>query len=170
MVAQRLMIDDSLIKGAFFYCSSLIATTCKKDVPCSSYFRGGFRCKSEYPWCIIKVKSKHFPTVFKKIKKNKKKKMTDKREFSRKTSFRPNRFFYMVVIQKPITVVNTWNFHQITFLRKHENLQRKDNDFSSNDFKYLSLFKNVDKFLIIQILTKIRQNHEYLQITLYLGK
>ncbi|KAF0766833.1 Uncharacterized protein FWK35_00015326 [Aphis craccivora] len=26
-----------------------------------------------YPWCIIEVKSKHFPTVFKKIEKNKKK-------------------------------------------------------------------------------------------------
>ncbi|KAF0708327.1 Uncharacterized protein FWK35_00035769, partial [Aphis craccivora] len=51
---------------------------------------GGFRC--EYPWCIIKVKSKHFPIVFKKIEKNKNK-VTEKREFLRKTSFRPNRFF-----------------------------------------------------------------------------
>ncbi|KAF0758695.1 Uncharacterized protein FWK35_00023144 [Aphis craccivora] len=77
------------------------------DAPISN-FGFGFRCKSEYPWCIIQVKSKHFPTVFKKIKKNKKKKkMTEKREFLRKTSFRPNRFFYMVVIQKLITVVNT---------------------------------------------------------------
>ncbi|KAF0703985.1 Uncharacterized protein FWK35_00034820, partial [Aphis craccivora] len=40
--------------------------------------------------------------VFKKIEKNKKK-MTEKREFLRKTSFRPNRIFYMVVIQKLIT-------------------------------------------------------------------
>ncbi|KAF0768759.1 Uncharacterized protein FWK35_00000396 [Aphis craccivora] len=32
-----------------------------------SNYGGGFRCKSEYPWCIIQVKSKHFPTVFKKI-------------------------------------------------------------------------------------------------------
>ncbi|KAF0740337.1 Uncharacterized protein FWK35_00033600 [Aphis craccivora] len=38
-----------------------------------STFGGGFRWKSEYPWCIIEVESKHFPTVFKKIKKNKKK-------------------------------------------------------------------------------------------------
>ncbi|KAF0755062.1 Uncharacterized protein FWK35_00012590 [Aphis craccivora] len=30
--------------------------------------------------------------------------MTEKREFLRKTSFRPNRFFYMVLIQKLITV------------------------------------------------------------------
>ncbi|KAF0766043.1 Uncharacterized protein FWK35_00007865 [Aphis craccivora] len=30
--------------------------------------------------------------------------MTEKREFLRKTSFPPNRFFFMVVIQKLITV------------------------------------------------------------------
>ncbi|KAF0704881.1 hypothetical protein FWK35_00035939 [Aphis craccivora] len=30
--------------------------------------------------------------------------MTIKRDFLRKTSFRPKRFFYMVVIQKLITV------------------------------------------------------------------
>ncbi|KAF0719587.1 Uncharacterized protein FWK35_00031767 [Aphis craccivora] len=57
-----------------------------------SNFGGGFRCKSEYPWCIKE--------------KNKKKKMTEKREFLRKTSFRPNRpnrFFNMVIIQKLIT-------------------------------------------------------------------
>ncbi|KAF0760580.1 Uncharacterized protein FWK35_00032537 [Aphis craccivora] len=30
--------------------------------------------------------------------------MTEKREFLRKTSFRSNRFFYMVIIQKLITV------------------------------------------------------------------
>jgi hypothetical protein len=70
-----------------------------------SNFGGGFRWQSEYPWCIIEVKSKHFPTVFKKIEKNKKK-VTEKREILRKTSFRPNRIFYMVVIQK-LNIVNT---------------------------------------------------------------
>ncbi|KAF0762600.1 Uncharacterized protein FWK35_00023800 [Aphis craccivora] len=30
--------------------------------------------------------------------------MTEKRKFLRKTSFRPNRFFFMVVIQKIIPV------------------------------------------------------------------
>ncbi|KAF0754455.1 Uncharacterized protein FWK35_00032183, partial [Aphis craccivora] len=40
--------------------------------------------------------------VFKNVRKNPKK-VTEKREFLRKTSFRPNRFFYMVVIQKLIT-------------------------------------------------------------------
>ncbi|KAE9526885.1 hypothetical protein AGLY_013533 [Aphis glycines] len=38
-----------------------------------SNFGSGFRWKNEYPWCIIEVKSKHFPTVLKTIEKNKKK-------------------------------------------------------------------------------------------------
>ncbi|KAF0732761.1 Uncharacterized protein FWK35_00039012 [Aphis craccivora] len=37
-------------------------------------------------------------------RREKPKKIKEKREFLRKTSFRPNRFFYMVVIQKIITV------------------------------------------------------------------
>ncbi|KAF0762024.1 Uncharacterized protein FWK35_00011132, partial [Aphis craccivora] len=48
-----------------------------------------FRFESESSWCIGE--------------KNKKK-MTEKREFLRKTSFRPNRFLYMVVIKKLIIV------------------------------------------------------------------
>ncbi|KAF0703321.1 Uncharacterized protein FWK35_00035991 [Aphis craccivora] len=45
----------------------------------------------------------NFPIVFKSAGINKKK-IKEKREFLRKTSFRPNRFFYMVAIQKLITV------------------------------------------------------------------
>ncbi|KAF0765103.1 Uncharacterized protein FWK35_00003523 [Aphis craccivora] len=30
--------------------------TSRNNAPISNY-RGGFRCKSEYPWCIIEVKS-----------------------------------------------------------------------------------------------------------------
>ncbi|KAF0766142.1 Uncharacterized protein FWK35_00022855, partial [Aphis craccivora] len=48
------------------------------------------------------IKSKKFPIVFKSVRKNPKK-VTKKREFLRKTSFRPNRFSYMVVNQKLIT-------------------------------------------------------------------
>ncbi|KAF0754197.1 Uncharacterized protein FWK35_00021805 [Aphis craccivora] len=66
--------------------------TRRNNAPISN-FGDGLKCKSEYPWCVVEVKSKHFPTVFKKIKKNKKK-MTEKREFLRETSFRPNRFFF----------------------------------------------------------------------------
>ncbi|KAF0762322.1 Uncharacterized protein FWK35_00017762 [Aphis craccivora] len=47
--------------------------TSRNNAPISN-FGGGFRCKSEYPWCIIQIKSKHFSTVFKKIEINKKKK------------------------------------------------------------------------------------------------
>ncbi|KAF0765718.1 Uncharacterized protein FWK35_00005460 [Aphis craccivora] len=43
-------------------------------------------------------KSKKFPIVLKSIRKN------PKKEFLRKTSFRHNRFFYMVVIKKIITI------------------------------------------------------------------
>ncbi|KAF0683613.1 hypothetical protein FWK35_00038857 [Aphis craccivora] len=42
-----------------------------------------------------------FPNSFhKRLEKPKKKKIKKKREFLRKTSFRPNWFFFMVVIQK----------------------------------------------------------------------
>ncbi|KAF0760250.1 Uncharacterized protein FWK35_00017060 [Aphis craccivora] len=78
----------------FFVSVSVYSITIRINIPISN-FGGGFRCKSEFPWCIIEAKSKHFPTVFK---------MTKKRAFSRKTNFRPNQFFYMVVIQKLITV------------------------------------------------------------------
>ncbi|KAF0752368.1 Uncharacterized protein FWK35_00019489 [Aphis craccivora] len=72
--------------------------TSRSNAPISN-FGGGFRWKNKNPWCIIevKVKSKHFPTVFKKIEK---KKMTEKREFIRKTSFRPNRFFIWLFLFK----------------------------------------------------------------------
>ncbi|KAF0755171.1 DNA repair protein RAD50-like isoform X3 [Aphis craccivora] len=47
----------------------------------------------------MNVKSKHFPTVFKKIEKNKNK-VTENGNVLRKTSFRSNRFFFMVGTQK----------------------------------------------------------------------
>ncbi|KAF0764159.1 Uncharacterized protein FWK35_00017706 [Aphis craccivora] len=37
-----------------------------------SNFGGGFRCKSEYPWCIIQIKSSHFQQFSKKSRKTKK--------------------------------------------------------------------------------------------------
>ncbi|KAF0751436.1 interferon-inducible double-stranded RNA-dependent protein kinase activator A [Aphis craccivora] len=93
--------------------------TSRNNVPISN-FGGAFRCKSEYPWCIIEVKSKHFPTVFKKIEK---KKNDGKREFLRKISFRPNRFFYIVTIA--IFDFYDSNFYEIG--RKRENFIYKEN-------------------------------------------
>ncbi|KAF0748017.1 Uncharacterized protein FWK35_00024478 [Aphis craccivora] len=49
-----------------------------------SNFGGGFRCKSEYPRCIIEVKVIIFQQFSK--KKRKTKKVTKKREFLLKTS------------------------------------------------------------------------------------
>ncbi|KAF0767182.1 Uncharacterized protein FWK35_00007047, partial [Aphis craccivora] len=84
---------------------------------------GCFRWQGEYPWFNIEVKSKHFSTVFKK-NLEKQKKVTEKREFLRKTSFRPNQFFYMVVIQKLITVKFPHNSNIDKNIRQnHEYLQ-----------------------------------------------
>ncbi|KAF0747000.1 Uncharacterized protein FWK35_00026934 [Aphis craccivora] len=73
------------------------------------------------------------------VRKNPKK-VTEKRECLRETSFRLNRFFYMVVNQK-LSTVNTGNFNQSSnfyeICRKRENLQRNDNDLSSNDWRFL---------------------------------
>ncbi|KAF0765699.1 Uncharacterized protein FWK35_00003260 [Aphis craccivora] len=95
----------------------------------------------------------NFTIVFKSAGKNQKKKIKKKREFLRKTSFRPNRFFYMVVIQKLITCdkknldhqkvpYEFSNFYEIC--RKRENLQRNENDLSSN------VFFTVDKNFLAQ--------------------
>ncbi|KAF0711401.1 Uncharacterized protein FWK35_00036947 [Aphis craccivora] len=86
-------IDFTMMCVFFFVFVSVYSITSRNNAPISNY-GGGFRCKSEYPWCIIEFS--------KKLKKTKKK-MTEKREFLRKTSFRPNRIFFMVVIQKLIT-------------------------------------------------------------------
>ncbi|KAF0762114.1 Uncharacterized protein FWK35_00008430 [Aphis craccivora] len=59
----------------FFFCFVFVpvySETSRNNAPISN-LGGGFRWKSEYPWWMIEVKSKHFPTVFRKIEKNKKK-------------------------------------------------------------------------------------------------
>ncbi|KAF0712155.1 Uncharacterized protein FWK35_00028927 [Aphis craccivora] len=87
-------IDFTMMCVFFFVFVSVYSRNSRNNAPISNY-GDGFRCKSEYPWCIIEVKSETFCQQFsKKIEKNKKK-MTEKREFLRKTcSFRPNRFFF----------------------------------------------------------------------------
>ncbi|KAF0755766.1 Uncharacterized protein FWK35_00009770 [Aphis craccivora] len=78
--------------NVFFLCIVTIYSITSRYNASISNYGDGFRGKSKYPWYIIEVKSKHFPTIYKQIEKK-----TKKREFLRKTSFRPNRFFYMVV-------------------------------------------------------------------------
>ncbi|KAF0705715.1 Uncharacterized protein FWK35_00035323, partial [Aphis craccivora] len=70
-------VGDADINAAEFYNSE------RSDVCIDFNFGDGFQWQSEYPWYIIEVKSKHFPTVFKQIEKNKKK-VTEKLEFLRK--------------------------------------------------------------------------------------
>ncbi|KAF0712695.1 Uncharacterized protein FWK35_00023086 [Aphis craccivora] len=71
---------DFRMMCVFFVFVSVYSITSRNNAPISNY-GGGFRYKSEYPRCIIKFS--------KKLRKTKKK-MTEKREFLRKTSFRPN--------------------------------------------------------------------------------
>ncbi|KAF0769036.1 Uncharacterized protein FWK35_00011602, partial [Aphis craccivora] len=67
----------------FFFFVSVYTRTCRNNARISN-FEGGFRFFSKAPGKT-------------------KKKINGKREFLRKTSFRPKCFFYMVVIQKLIT-------------------------------------------------------------------
>ncbi|KAF0754148.1 Uncharacterized protein FWK35_00014211 [Aphis craccivora] len=54
-----------------------------------------------------------FQIVFKCARKNQKKKINEKREFLHKISFGPNRFFYMIVIQKIIIFLISSSYIQI---------------------------------------------------------
>ncbi|KAF0762906.1 Uncharacterized protein FWK35_00026977 [Aphis craccivora] len=47
-------IDFTMMCVFFFV--SVYSITSRNNTPISN-FGGGFQCKSEYPWCIIKVKS-----------------------------------------------------------------------------------------------------------------
>ncbi|KAE9534016.1 hypothetical protein AGLY_008752 [Aphis glycines] len=154
----------------------------RNNAPISNY-GGGFRCKSEYPWCIIEVKSKHFPIVFKKLEKKTKKKMTENREFLRKTSFRPNRFFYMVLnFQQFLTffdvgkkMLDDQKNLKILYKVPYELFLFVNKIFLALS-KYLKILYKVPHIIQgtiffvlafeVQILTKIRQNYEYLQIIL----
>ncbi|KAF0736746.1 Uncharacterized protein FWK35_00022827 [Aphis craccivora] len=59
------LVSDECIDFTMLYVLYLFVytRTCRNNASISN-FGGGFRCKSEYPWCIIEVKSKHFPTFF----------------------------------------------------------------------------------------------------------
>ncbi|KAE9524831.1 hypothetical protein AGLY_014881 [Aphis glycines] len=169
-----------------------------------SNFGGVFQWQSEYPY-YIEVKNKHFPTVFKKIEKNKKK-VTEKREFLRKTSFRSNRFFYMDLKKNQKSIGNTTLKFSISFPSssyKENSMHHYTKNFNVTTTIYPQTILNIcyysksisrrylkispffisysygDKKIIrihstiffllafeVQILTKIRQNHEYLQIIL----
>ncbi|KAF0765402.1 Uncharacterized protein FWK35_00011226, partial [Aphis craccivora] len=121
-----------------------------------SNFLGGFRWRNKYPWCIIEVKN--ILQQFSKNREKQKKKLTEKREFLRKTSFRPNRFFYMV-IHHDIFLFS--NFYEIC--QKRENLQ--DYKYNTNISRRHLKMSPSQFFLLafeVQILTKNSQNHEYL--------
>jgi len=75
-----------------------------------SNFRGGFRWKSEYPWCILEVKSKKCSVVL----KNKNQKKNDGNSYSKPVfNHSTNCYFYIMIITQKRITVNTWNLHQI---------------------------------------------------------
>ncbi|KAF0754485.1 Uncharacterized protein FWK35_00018519 [Aphis craccivora] len=67
-----------------FFFVSVYSIISRNNAPISN-FGGGFRCKSEYLWCMIEVKSKHFPTVFKKMEKKNKKNVCVRYQYVRRT-------------------------------------------------------------------------------------
>ncbi|KAF0755191.1 Uncharacterized protein FWK35_00020905 [Aphis craccivora] len=77
--------SDKCIYNDVRFLVSVYSITCRNNASISN-FRRGFRCQSEYPWCIIQVKIKHIPTLFKKIVKNNKK-VTEKLEFLHETMY-----------------------------------------------------------------------------------
>ncbi|KAE9537232.1 hypothetical protein AGLY_006255 [Aphis glycines] len=83
-----------------------------RNIASISNFGGGFRWQSEYPWYIIEINSKHFPTVLKKIEKNKKKN-DRKQEFLRKTM--------SIKMLDDQTILKISNLYEIC--RNHEKLQ-----------------------------------------------
>ncbi|KAF0686484.1 Uncharacterized protein FWK35_00030458, partial [Aphis craccivora] len=50
-------IDFTMMCVFFFFFVSVYSITSRNNAPISKY-GGGFRCKSEYSWCIIEVKKK----------------------------------------------------------------------------------------------------------------
>ncbi|KAF0767781.1 Uncharacterized protein FWK35_00019365 [Aphis craccivora] len=162
-------IDFTMMCVCFFFVS-VYSITSRNNTQISN-FEGDFRCKSEYPWCIIEVKSKYFPTVFKKIEKNKKKKKNDgktgiftQNQFSTKTIFlrdcysKTNHYKYLKF--SPNGPYEFSNFYEIC--RKRENLQYKSYILEENIltfFEYqLNFFgpmKILEDLIQIQILTKI---------------
>ncbi|KAF0770620.1 Uncharacterized protein FWK35_00013823 [Aphis craccivora] len=80
----------------FFGFVSVYSITSRNNAPISNY-GGGFRCKSEYPWCIIEVK------IFSKKLRKTKKKNDGKTGIFTQNQFSTKSNFFMVVIQKLIT-------------------------------------------------------------------
>ncbi|KAF0770393.1 Uncharacterized protein FWK35_00014833 [Aphis craccivora] len=72
-------IDFTMMCVFFFFFVSVYSITSRNNAPISNY-GGGFRCKSEYPWCIIEVKKKQ-------IKNDGKTGIFTQNQFSTKSNF-----------------------------------------------------------------------------------
>ncbi|KAF0771716.1 Uncharacterized protein FWK35_00012215 [Aphis craccivora] len=88
-------------------------------------FGGGFRWQSEYSWCIIEAKSKHFPKVFKKNQEKQKKSDGKTRTFKQNQQRIDKKILDSQKNLKFNTSVHSSNFYKICHNR--ENLQVKKN-------------------------------------------
>ncbi|KAF0761912.1 Uncharacterized protein FWK35_00009520 [Aphis craccivora] len=118
---------DILMMWGFFFITS------RNNTPISN-FGGGFRYKSEYPWCIMRSKVNIFRQFSKKIEKNKKKKdgktgIFTQNQYSTKSIFfygcnsKTNHCKYTSLLTVPYEFSN---FYEIC--RKRENVQYKSVD------------------------------------------
>ncbi|KAE9536967.1 hypothetical protein AGLY_006774 [Aphis glycines] len=155
-----------------------------------SNFESGFRWKSEYPWCIIETTEifDFYAIFFFEVSFNFLRNPSTTRKFA-------NNF----EVEKSLSISSN-SYKEISKHHYRKNFKCNDNDLSSNDFKSLLLFKNyksVDKIFLalskylkilykvphiihrhiffllsfeVKILTKIRKNHEYLQIIFFASK
>ncbi|KAF0704206.1 Uncharacterized protein FWK35_00029222 [Aphis craccivora] len=56
MTSFLLFLDSERSEECIDFTMIVYSITSRNNAPISNY-GGGFRCKSEYPWCIIEVKS-----------------------------------------------------------------------------------------------------------------
>ncbi|KAE9539820.1 hypothetical protein AGLY_005072 [Aphis glycines] len=153
---------------------------------------GGFLWQSEYPWCIIEVK-KHFPTVFK--KNYRKTGIFTQNQFSTKSIFLYTNVYVSVIyiqlnlkkiylsvpfevflLKKSKIISHNFFYKLILKLKNHKSfcfsISFPSSSYRENSkHRYRKNFKihGLNFFLLafeVQILTKIPQKHEYLQIIL----
>ncbi|KAF0771089.1 Uncharacterized protein FWK35_00015117, partial [Aphis craccivora] len=112
--------------------------TSRNNAPISNY-GGGFRCKSQ---------KLTFSNSFQKNREKQKKKITEKREFLRKTSFRPNRFFFLWLPLKFSIDKKFLNDQKFKFLRKF--------------VKTMNICKVENLIQVIQTAPNVQQSGTYL--------
>ncbi|KAF0703365.1 Uncharacterized protein FWK35_00030443, partial [Aphis craccivora] len=133
----------------FFFFVSVYTRTCRNNASISNF--GVVSNRKTNLVNRLRRSFFEFSNSFQKRREKPKKKLRKNGNFYAKPVFDQIDFFIIWFVDKKIVPYDLYNFYEIC--RKRENLQRNDNDLSSNDFKYVLLFK---KYLKILPLIKIR--------------